>query len=67
MRGLLSAVHLLLLAGLKLIIEFDTFLLELLLQDLDPLNLALHLSLGNHGQSLSFCSLSTIRQTRKKI
>ena len=59
MRGLLSAVHLLLLAGVKLIIEFDTFLLELVLKSLDALKLALHLTLGYHVQSLSLCSLST--------
>ena len=59
MRGLLSAIHLLLLAGPYLIIEFEAFLLELLLQGLDALKLALHLSLGYHDQSLSFCTLST--------
>ena len=59
MRRLLSTIHLLLLADLELIIEFEAFLLELLLQGRDALKLALHLSLGYHGQSLSFCSLST--------
>ena len=59
MPGLLSAIHLLLLAGPYLIIEFEAFLLELLLQGLNALKLALHLSLGYHGQSLSLCTLST--------